>query len=49
LYKKLKDEDKEKNLFYSPASISIALAMTYAGARGNTEKQMASKINAGGK
>ena len=33
---------KEKgNLFFSPYSISSALAMTYAGARDNTEKQMA--------
>jgi serpin B len=45
LYKKLKNESKENNLFYSPASISIALAMTYAGARGNTEKQMADVLN----
>src|SRR5271157_136270 len=28
------------NLFFSPYSISTCLAMTYAGARGNTEKQM---------
>ena len=31
----------EGNLFYSPYSISLALAMTYAGARGETERQMA--------
>ena len=35
LYAKLKAE--EGNLFFSPFSISTALAMTYAGARGNTE------------
>src|SRR5882672_11230423 len=29
------------NLFFSPYSISTALAMTWAGARGETEKQMA--------
>jgi len=29
------------NLFFSPASIHTALAMTCAGARGNTERQMA--------
>ncbi|MDP8314379.1 MAG: serpin family protein [Candidatus Celaenobacter antarcticus] len=39
LYQELKGE--EGNLFFSPYSISTALAMTYAGARGETEKQMA--------
>jgi serpin B len=33
------------NLFYSPYSISEALAMAYAGARGETEKDMAEALN----
>ena len=41
LYRRLELENKGKNIFFSPFSISDALAMTYAGARGNTEKQMA--------
>ena len=40
LYGKLKAENAGRNLFISPFSISTALAMTYAGARGETEKQM---------
>lgn len=39
LYSQLKET--EGNLFFSPYSISTALALTYAGARENTEKQMA--------
>ena len=35
----------EGNLFSSPYSISQALAMTYAGARGQTEKQMADTLH----
>lgn len=33
------------NIFFSPYSISIALAMTYAGARGETERQMAEALH----
>ncbi len=38
LYEKLRGN--EGNLFFSPYSISTALAMTYAGAAGETENQM---------
>jgi serpin B len=37
------------NLFFSPYSISSALAMTYAGARGETEKEMARVLHLGSK
>jgi len=43
LYQELKDV--EGNLFFSPYSISTALAMTYAGARGQTEKEMAQVLH----
>lgn len=44
LYQQLAQE-KEGNLFFSPYSISTALAMTYAGARGKTEDQMARTLH----
>ncbi len=40
LYRALLDEQPEANLFASPISISLALAMTYAGARETTREQM---------
>jgi serpin B len=43
LYGSLQAQDG--NLIYSPYSISLALAMTYAGARGETESQMAQVLH----
>ena len=44
LYQKLREEESG-NLFYSPYSISLALAMTYAGARGETERQISNALH----
>ena len=46
LYGRLKSEPG--NLFFSPYSISTVLAMTLAGARGDTQKQMAQVLHLSG-
>lgn len=38
------EEEPDENLFFSPYSIRAALAMTWAGARGNTETAMADAL-----
>jgi serpin B len=43
LYGQLRNQDG--NLFFSPESISTALAMTYAGARGDTAAEMAKTLH----
>jgi serpin B len=43
LYQVLREQGG--NLFYSPHSISLALAMTVAGARGQTEQEMADTLH----
>ncbi|XP_053716930.1 leukocyte elastase inhibitor-like isoform X2 [Synchiropus splendidus] len=44
LLKKFCDNDKTSNVFYSPFSISSALAMVMLGARGNTLSQMSEAL-----
>ena len=41
LFRNIYEEEGEENLFISPASISLALSMTYQGAEGETKKEMA--------
>lgn len=45
VYKKLAADAENENIFFSPYSISVALAMTWAGARGDTESQMADTLH----
>ncbi len=47
LYSRLAAERKDANLFFSPLSISTALAMTYGGARGNTAAEMRKVLHFG--
>jgi serpin B len=43
VYQQVRGDDG--NVFFSPYSISLALAMTYAGARGETEQEMADALH----
>jgi len=45
LYGQLSKEQPGKNLFFSPTSLSIALAMTAAGAQGDTAAEMAKALH----
>ncbi|ELZ06400.1 proteinase inhibitor I4 serpin [Natrialba chahannaoensis JCM 10990] len=40
LLTQLRSDQPDENLFFSPYSVSVALAMTYAGARGETAAEM---------
>ncbi|XP_072547784.1 leukocyte elastase inhibitor-like isoform X1 [Salminus brasiliensis] len=45
LFKKIREGNKQGNVFYSPLSISSALAMVSLGAAGNTEAQMSESLH----
>ncbi|RLE37994.1 serpin family protein [Candidatus Woesearchaeota archaeon] len=45
LYSQFKEESKDENIFFSPYSISVALTMTYEGARGKTAEEMQSVLH----
>jgi len=45
LYRAQIGSDSSSNVFFSPYSVSVALAMTFAGASGNTASQIASAMH----
>jgi serpin B len=44
LFSQLLTKDSNKNIFFSPSSIALALAMTYNGASGSTQEAMAQAL-----
>jgi serpin B len=48
LFNQIVQQDQSKNVFISPSSIAIALAMTYNGASGDTQKAMAQTLELNG-
>jgi len=48
LFRELTAEDSDGNIFISPLSVSMALAMTYNGAEGTTKEAMSNVLNFGG-
>ncbi|XP_037085221.1 leukocyte elastase inhibitor-like [Pollicipes pollicipes] len=49
MYSVMADVDKTSNIFFSPMSIGTALAMAYAGSRGETAEQMEQVLHLRGK
>uniref|UniRef100_UPI00398E4A9E leukocyte elastase inhibitor-like n=1 Tax=Pristiophorus japonicus TaxID=55135 RepID=UPI00398E4A9E len=47
LYKKLGEENRMENIFFSPLSVAAALAVVYLGAGGSTAAQMAKVLHFG--
>lgn len=48
IFQKIRNESPEKNIMISPLSISLALAMAYNGADGNTKTEMAQAMKLNG-
>ena len=48
LFKEINKEERDKNVFISPLSVSMALGMTYNGASGSTEEAMQKTLELGG-
>ena len=47
MFAQLTDKDAGENVFISPLSVAIALAMTYNGAAGETREAMAEALRLG--